>query len=133
MARAPYSTSVTMRIRGPVVEGKTAQPVAHMVRDVDRALADELKDTWLRFLKAKVRHWTGAYGRKIHVKHTARQSEVTDGGVVYGPWLEGTSRRNRTTRFKGYAAAKRARADVDKRAAAIANKVIESHLRELGR
>jgi hypothetical protein len=22
--------------------------------------------------------------------------------VVYGPWLEGTSERNRSTRFKGY-------------------------------
>lgn len=128
---APYRTTVSTRVRGPVVEGKTAQPVARMIRDVDRAIADETRDTWFRFLKAKVRHWTGAYGRKIHVKHTARQSLVTDGGVVYGPWLEGTARRNRTTRFKGYASLRRARQDVDKRAERIAQKVIASHLREL--
>ena len=27
---------------------------------------------------------------------------IDDGNVVYGPWLEGTSSRNQTTRFKGY-------------------------------
>ena len=27
---------------------------------------------------------------------------ITDGGVVYGPWLEGVGSRNTTTRFKGY-------------------------------
>ena len=29
---------------------------------------------------------------------------IDDNGVVYGPWLEGTSSRNQTTRFKGYGA-----------------------------
>lgn len=33
--------------------------------------------------------------------------EITDSGVIYGPWIEGTSRRNETTRFKGYAAGRR--------------------------
>jgi hypothetical protein len=30
------------------------------------------------------------------------EAVVHDSGVVYGPWLEGTSYRNMTTRFKGY-------------------------------
>ncbi len=34
---------------------------------------------------------------------------VDDGGVIYGPWLEGTSNRNKTTRFKGYAAFRKTR------------------------
>lgn len=33
---------------------------------------------------------------------------VHDRGIVYGPWLEGVSERNRTTRFKGYFAFRRA-------------------------
>ena len=27
---------------------------------------------------------------------------ITDGGVCYGSWLEGTSSRNQSTRFRGY-------------------------------
>jgi hypothetical protein len=27
---------------------------------------------------------------------------IDDGGVEYGPWLEGTDSRNQSTRFKGY-------------------------------
>ncbi len=46
---------------------------------------------------------TGHYRRSIHpvVKHL--HGVITDGGVVYGPWLEGVSSRNQRTRFKGYA------------------------------
>jgi hypothetical protein len=29
-------------------------------------------------------------------------STISDHGVIYGPWLEGTSSRNQSTRFKGY-------------------------------
>ena len=47
---------------------------------------------------------TGNYRRNIQSKLTpGRQALITDGGVVYGPWLEGVSSRNATTRFKGYA------------------------------
>lgn len=36
-----------------------------------------------------------SWRRNLHAR-------IEDGGVVYGPWLEGVGRRNRTTRFKGY-------------------------------
>lgn len=38
------------------------------------------------------------------VRHQPRADYwvVTDGGIVYGPWLEGTGSRNKETRFKGY-------------------------------
>jgi len=32
---------------------------------------------------------------------------ITDGGCVYGPWLEGVGSRNATTRFKGYSSFRR--------------------------
>lgn len=124
---------ISVKVKGPIITGHTAPAMAKMVRDVDRAVADEYKDVWFKLLRASVKRWTGAYGRRIHVKHTARQSLVTDGGVSYGPWLEGTSRRNKRTRFKGYHALKRARTQVDKRAKAIAQKVVNAHLGDLGR
>jgi hypothetical protein len=123
---------VSYRIRGPVVEGKTDPVMARIVRDVDRAVADDLRDTWFKILKSHVRHWTGAYGRRITVKHTAKQSVVTDQGVVYGPWLEGTGKRNRATRFKGYHALRQAKEQNKRRAQQIAERVVNTHMSELG-
>ena len=45
---------------------------------------------------------TGHYRRSIHGQMSGGQGVIHDSGVVYGPWLEGVSRRNSTTRFKGY-------------------------------
>ena len=46
---------------------------------------------------------TGNYRRNVQTKLIPSQHVLlTDGGVVYGPWLEGVGSRNATTRFKGY-------------------------------
>ena len=45
---------------------------------------------------------TGHYRRSVYGRVSARQGFISDSGVVYGPWLEGISPRNTTTRFKGY-------------------------------
>ena len=51
----------------------------------------------------KRRGSTGHYRRNVHGKVENLVGRISDGGVVYGPWLEGTGSRNQTTRFKGYA------------------------------
>ena len=45
---------------------------------------------------------TGHYRRNVHRTVGALHVRIDDGGVIYGPWLEGVSTRNQTTRFKGY-------------------------------
>jgi len=45
---------------------------------------------------------TGHYRRSIATKFKDLSAVITDGRVVYGPWLEGVGSRNQTTRFKGY-------------------------------
>lgn len=52
---------------------------------------------------------TGYYAGSIHATPAGlHQYVIDDSGVVYGPWLEGTSPRNETTRFKGYQSFQRA-------------------------
>ncbi len=46
---------------------------------------------------------TGNYRRNISSVVRNLIGRITDGGVIYGPWLEGISSRNQRTRFKGYA------------------------------
>lgn len=45
---------------------------------------------------------TGYYESQVHVETEAGGYKLTDGGVIYGWWLEGVGSRNATTRFKGY-------------------------------
>ena len=44
----------------------------------------------------------GNYSRNINGRVDGEIGRISDGQVVYGPWLEGVSSRNETTRFKGY-------------------------------
>ncbi len=44
----------------------------------------------------------GHYLSNVSGRASGLEGLITDGGVIYGPWLEGTSSRNQTTRFKGY-------------------------------
>lgn len=45
---------------------------------------------------------TGFYRSRIQVDRRSQYRGISDGGVVYGGWLEGVDSRNKTTRFKGY-------------------------------
>ena len=47
---------------------------------------------------------TGHYRRNVSGEVQGLRGRIDDGGVRYGPWLEGTSSRNQSTRFKGYGA-----------------------------
>lgn len=53
-------------------------------------------------LNQVLRRQTPYYRLQVAARQTPPGWVITDGGVVYGPWLEGVSRRNQTTRFKGY-------------------------------
>jgi hypothetical protein len=55
-----------------------------------------------RTLDSRIQHPTPYYETQVTNDVHGNERWVHDRGVVYGPWLEGTSRRNRATRFRGY-------------------------------
>ena len=68
---------------------------------------------------------TGNYRRNISTKVNNLNGLITDGGVIYGPWLEGESSRNQTTRFKGYFTFRKTSQELQKKS----RKVFDAHLR----
>lgn len=91
-------------------------------------------------LNRSIRHPTPYYETQIT---TTRRStggaaqassirRVHDRGIVYGPWLEGTSERNRTTRFKGYASFRRARQSVQDRVPQLVDRALRRCIAGLG-
>jgi hypothetical protein len=75
---------------------------------------------------------TGYARSQVEVIPDPERARVGDGGIVYGPWLEGVSERNKTTRFKGYATFRRSRIRLALEAPVIARSILPYYLRALG-
>ena len=71
---------------------------------------------------------TGHYARNVSqdVDVQGLRGRIGDGKVEYGPWLEGTSSRNQSTRFKGYHAFRKVGQWLEKKA----DDVLEKNIRK---
>jgi hypothetical protein len=57
---------------------------------------------------------------------------INDGGIVYGPWLEGASKRNSSTRFKGYHQFRRTRTRLRKLYGEVAQQKLTEFIGRMG-
>ena len=87
---------------GPFFTGATQ-------RAIDRALDDTLQDVTERGESIVRRQLFPGHGFVLGVLQRSVNGEVVNSrqtmvktDVIYGAWIEGTSDRNKTTRFKGY-------------------------------
>jgi hypothetical protein len=95
--------TVRVRLAGPLVEGKANAIVDAMMVSAVAEVADYAKYEVLTQLGKVLVNPTGYYESQIaDTPVTPFLHRIHDSGVVYGPWLEGISSRNQTTRFKGY-------------------------------
>ena len=89
--------------RGPLFDGSTQRHLSLAVDEAEQEIAtigaDHLRGDLGRppFINP-----TGWYKSHITPKKLGALWVVQDSGVVYGPWLAGTSSRNSRSRFKGY-------------------------------
>ena len=73
----------------------------------------------------------GHYRRNVSGERQGLTARIDDGGVIYGPWLEGTSSRNQTTRFKGYGTFRQVGQELEKKSDDILNKHIKRTVKRL--
>ena len=77
---------------------------------------------------------TGYAQRHIVNRDLGSMHLITDSGIVYGPWLEGTGSRNwPKTRFRGYAIFRRTTQDVNNRAVQLAMPAIKEMCEAMSR
>lgn len=112
---------VKIRKTGPLFGRPTAmvrRELNGMIRDVTEAGMERLNEmlrprpagVYLSVADARPGQASiGHYRANLHPRFGNLQARISDGGVVYGPWLEGTSSRNQSTRFKGYSSFRRTR------------------------
>lgn len=89
---------------GPLFDGQSLRIVADMLREIDQAVGEEGVALVQQNLDTFTKHPSSPPFYRNHI-HTYRSGSnktlIDDGGIVYGPWLEGVGSRNQTTKFKG--------------------------------
>lgn len=119
-------------IAGPVFDGQAAAAVDDFLDDASRELAELGVNEVRARLSSVLDDPSGHYRSRIVTDRTTTEWQVTDGGVVYGPWLEGTGSRNKTTRFKGYQTFRRTRQWLEGRVVDVAEDNLGRHLSQMG-
>src|SRR5688572_24813417 len=88
---------------GPILSGRASHLIGELEREIELETAREAERLIHLHLGNVLRRPTGYYQSQIGIRGAPGGLEVTDSGVVYGPWLEGTGSKNfPVTRFKGY-------------------------------
>lgn len=112
-----FGAQTTMN--GPLADGKTSRVIDSwadaFAQEAGREGVAAVRDV----LAADLKNPTGYYESRVGVVTSTMGVMVTDGGVIYGDWLEGVSSRNQRSRFKGYRAFQRGAAELRNRLPAI--------------
>jgi hypothetical protein len=105
--------TVKVKMTGPILEGRGPARLRPVVVRLNKRLADIGEEFIAQ--KARIRPAgefktraqagkkvsKGNYRRRIRKELKGLVFKLTN-SAIYGPWIEGTSSRNKTSRFKGY-------------------------------
>jgi hypothetical protein len=128
-----------VRVEGPIADGSADQAVKDMLRAIVQELVNRGKEQIRVSADAMNRSGRGGTGRAaagVQSEDHGEYGQVIYGGIREGeyswPWLEGTSRRNRTTRFRGYHTFRDTARDLDDQAAQVAEEKLQEYLPAMG-
>jgi len=107
---------------GPLFNGRAVKIFDDFAKDAEKDIAQDTLRAIRRRFHVHFKHPTGRYESNVHISGAGEGTEINDRGIVYGPWLEGIGKKNRTTRFKGYHSFEEAANEVDSRADDIAER-----------
>lgn len=126
-------TDVNVTLEGPLFDGRAQDAMPGIVDAISGALGTEGERRVLAGLDATLRRPTDTYRSRISLYGpVGGQSRVHDRMGIYGPWLEGTGSRNRTTRFKGYRNFRTTTQTLQRAAKPLAQNVINRYIHKLG-
>lgn len=118
--------------RGPLFDGRARVAVAAFRDDSERKVAEAGAAEVRGRLGQVLQNETGYYRSHVVTELARDDVLVTDQDVIYGGWLEGTSSRNQTTRFKGYGTFRKVRQWLEGRAGPIAETSLRRYIGRMG-
>ncbi len=121
-------------VAGPLMEGRGPAILQQFFDDATKLVAEAGRDELRKRATSKPRHPTGATAGAIVVRDFAKgRTIITDyPEVLYGPWLEGVSSRNQSTRFPGYRMFKLTRGRLRKRCGELVQGLLDRAVADLG-
>ena len=99
---AAMSVKAYVRVEGPLADGSAEPIIRDWMVNVRQDIAEEGLRQLRSFQMDKTGRATGHYQSQMQASNLSSSDIRIHNPVVYGPWLEGTSKRNRSTRFRGY-------------------------------
>lgn len=109
---------------GPFFDGRDIATVEQMCHAIASDVTDMGNLLVHEELTHVLRHPTGRFQAGVHGEAHGDEGKITDGGIIYGHWLEGTGSRNSpVTRFKGYFTFRRTTQKLDAIAGEVANRI----------
>lgn len=128
------SYQVRIEAHGPlfsgVAPGVIRDGIHHATLAVGEFTADAVRD---HYDGHHVRPSRPPYARsRIRITDRFPRVHIGDGGIVYGPWLEGVGSRNATTRFKGYRHYRETAARMRVEAIKIFEPIMTRYVRKIG-
>lgn len=123
--------SLIIDLKGPFFRTDVGRVVKDAINKAVVAVANEgVKDVKAQLFTGHGKD-TGQYRASIKTKKSGASSTVFSRDARKSTWLQGTSQRNRNTRFKGYGLWTDAAAETDDKAQGIADKIIHALTKEL--
>ena len=120
--------NVKVKNSGPLIDGTADKAVHDFLYEARKELGQHAVNEIQTELGHVLKHPTGYYKGHIQTTNKSDTNLVNDGGVVYGPWLEGVGSRNSRSRFKGYSTFRRIGQKLQDEANAEAEKVLPKYL-----
>lgn len=122
---------ISVVVKGKLFTTNVPGWMTSFVEEAKTAVAQEGVDLAHIMLDRVLQHPTGFYRSQVQVERVQNDLTVTDGGVIYGGWLEGVSERNKSTRFKGYHTFRQVTRDLRKVATVIAERTASRMIGQL--
>ncbi len=116
-----------IHVTGPVFDARGPAIITRFLEEAKATVADAGVNLIHQRLGDVLVNPTGLYESAIHTGRVAADVVISDLPVVYGPWLEGVSTRNETSRFKGYHTFRKITRDLQDIAPYIAQVVFQEH------
>lgn len=124
---------VEVDVSGPIFDGRAQHAITDFLGEAQYEVAAQGYAEVMTTLNASIKHPTPYYETQVtQQRFSPTLIKVHDRDVIYGPWLEGVSPRNRSTRFKGYHSFRRAYLTLTTKAPAIIQHTLDRYLRRMG-
>ena len=130
-----FKLELRPEVTGPIADGRADRALQDWAEATAKALGEEGVRLLRAFPMNKSGRARGGFQENLKVLQDGPEARIPAPmiqGVTWGPWLEGTSERNTSTRFKGYHLFRKTRQELQRRAPEIGQRELDKIMPRLG-